>query len=81
MRVSRFPVSNKCADPGHGRRDDSLRNTPEFLDDETGVESDDPVGPNPARERETALHEIGRIEGDAVIGLGTGGDRQGDEVA
>ncbi len=36
---------------------------------------------NPAREREAALYEIGRIEGDAAVGLGTGGDRQGDEVA
>ena len=44
--------------------------TPEFLDDETGVESNDPVCPNPASEWETALREIGRIEGDAVVGLG-----------
>ena len=65
-------VSDKCAEPGHGRRDDGLRNTPEFLDNETGVESNDPVGSNPARERETALHGIGRIEGDAVTGLWDG---------
>ena len=52
-----------------------------MLDDEADVERYDPVGPNPAREWEAALHEIGRIEGDAVVGLRTGDSRQGDEIA
>ena len=59
----------------------SLRNTSEGFDNEAGVESYHPIDPNPAGEQKTALHEIGRIERNAAVSLGTGGDRQADEIA